>query len=236
MRRAPVLRLLASLAFLASLISLHGCAGRVADPTTAEVSSALSLETVPAPPPISPEGAVRFLVWCWEQRRDSRYGEVLTADFQFRFEPVDSAGNSYRGLPLTREDELLIARHLFSTGTPVLPPARSIEVHFSPLTALPDPRPGKTAEFHRVIRVMYDLMVVTPRTFYHPGGSMTFFLVRGDSAQVPDDLRARGWTPDPSRWWIERWDEGTVPPPPGPRMGADAPRQLQWSEVKLLYR
>lgn len=41
-------------------------------------------------------------------------------------------------------------------------------------------------------------------------GAMRFFLVRGDSALIPEDLAKRGVGADPNRWYIERWEDETV--------------------------
>ena len=40
-------------------------------------------------------------------------------------------------------------------------------------------------------------------------GNTTFYLVRGDSAQIPPDLKARGFVPDATRWYIERYEDKT---------------------------
>ncbi|MEO5617021.1 MAG: hypothetical protein ABIS67_04565, partial [Candidatus Eisenbacteria bacterium] len=41
-------------------------------------------------------------------------------------------------------------------------------------------------------------------------GAARFFVVRGDSALIPDDLVQRGFTADANRWYIERWEDETI--------------------------
>jgi len=36
---------------------------------------------------------------------------------------------------------------------------------------------------------------------------LNFFVVRGDSAQIPPQLMARGFRPDTTRWYIERLED-----------------------------
>ena len=33
--------------------------------------------------------------------------------------------------------------------------------------------------------------------------------MRGDSALIPQQLKDRGFGPDPNRWYIERWEDKT---------------------------
>jgi hypothetical protein len=68
--------------------------------------------------------------------------------------------------------------------------------------------------------------------------------VRGDSARIPQVLRDRGYGPDSTRWWIDRWEDA---PPPGGRAGLAArtdaagpfqampSRLFTIAEIKQLY-
>ena len=67
-------------------------------------------------------------------------------------------------------------------------------------------------------------------------GAASFYLVRGDSAQIPPDLQARGLRPDRSRWWIERWEDETLRVPGRPGMATMPGRSITFGELKMLYR
>jgi hypothetical protein len=47
----------------------------------------------------------------------------------------------------------------------------------------------------------------TDGTTQHGEGQSRWFVVRGDSAQIPQELKDRGFTQDPGRWYVERWLE-----------------------------
>ncbi len=89
-------------------------------------------------------------------------------------------------------------------GGGALPPLRAIHVSFvgRPVVA-GDPRPGKDARWHRIVRTG----VVLAATAIRDGrplerlvrGDATFYVVRGDSARVPRELVARGFRPDSAR-------------------------------------
>ena len=51
-------------------------------------------------------------------------------------------------------------------------------------------------------------VIVSPDD-YHVTGVSRFYVVRGDSVQIPADMVARGFAPDPNRWYIERWEDET---------------------------
>jgi hypothetical protein len=168
-----------------------------------------------APTPSSPAGVVKLFEWCWQNQDISRYEEIFTDDYRFAFAEGDSAGQPYRQSPYTRETELTNVGGLF-VGDSDHPPASSITLNLDPsMISLPDPRPGKDPNWHRSIRTHVDLKVEIDRG----GGSIDaqivvgnalFFLVRGDSAAIPPELLARGFTHDPTRWWIERWEDETL--------------------------
>jgi len=167
-----------------------------------------------------PVDIVRSFVRCWTKQDANAYAELFTDDFRFVFAPNDSAGNPFKGRPWLREDELSMAWHLF-VGGGVLPPARDIRLTTGQhLVAMPDPRPGKDPRVHRSIAVPVDLWIMFRERHGRPGfrfvsGRAVFYVVRGDSAQIPADLIAQGVRPDSTRWWIERWEDNTA--------GANAP-------------
>ena len=41
-------------------------------------------------------------------------------------------------------------------------------------------------------------------------GSLLFFLTRGDSAAIPQQLIDRGLKPDSTRWWLDRMEDETL--------------------------
>jgi hypothetical protein len=158
----------------------------------------------PPPLPDSPRGVMKLFEWCWEHRAITEYRELFTKDFRFVFATADSTGNAYLEHGWTREDELASAKNLFQGGNASQPAATQIILNFDAnLIALPDSRPGKIDPWHKEIFTRVDLTIdtdVTTRSL----GSARFFVVRGDSAQIPADL---GLLPDPNRWYIERYEE-----------------------------
>ena len=168
------------------------------------------------PAPSSPAGVIRLFEWCWENRAIDEYETIFTDDFRFLFATGDSAGNAYRDAPWTREDELACARRLF-VGDTDHAPASDIQLDFDrTLIALNDDRPGKDPGWHRSIRTKVNLKVTIDRgagpEVNEVNGYAKFYVVRGDSAAIPPELAARGFQPDPNRWWIERWEDETLPP------------------------
>ncbi len=191
-------------AALASLL-LAGCATRVTRPVVAQDQGP------PAPIPFAPDRVLRLLEWSFDHKGIQQLAEMFSGDFQHVSSAADSAGAAFRGTPWTREDELLEAARLFSA-------ARAIDFEFDHnFVVLPDPRTASSdpiGRWHRTIRTQHRLSV-----WFRDGGRRTdyrldeFFFVRGDSAQIPDDLKASGFGPDSTRWYIQRWDEE---PNPGP--------------------
>lgn len=168
-----------------------------------------------APIPSSPAGVVKLFEWCWQNRDLSRYEEVFTDDYRFAFAEGDSAGQPYRQTPYTRETEMTNVGGLFNGSEDRLA-AKSIQLTLDKtMISLPDPRVGKDPKWHRSIRTHVDLTVDLDLG----GGSVDkqivtgnalFFLVRGDSAAIPQELVDRGFTQDSTRWWIERWEDETL--------------------------
>ena len=170
----------------------------------------------PAPVPNSPANAVKLFEWCWNNRAFQEYQELFTDDYRFIFATNDSAGNPYQGRPYTREDEMATAANLFNGGSNQ-PPAKSITLNLDRnLIALNDPRPGKLGRWHKSIRTHVDLKVEVDHgdgatEFNTVQGFALFFIVRGDSAAIPPELVAKGFHSDSTRWWIERWEDETLP-------------------------
>jgi hypothetical protein len=178
--------------------------------------STARVASTPPPVPNSASNVVKLFEWCWKNRGIKEYEEIFTDDYRFQFALGDSAGNAYRDVPYTREDELRSATGLF-VGTIDHEPASDIQLDLDKnLIPLPDDRPGKDqVTWHRSIRTKVNLKVTIDRgagpEVNEVNGYAKFYLVRGDSAAIPPELAARGFTPDPNRWWIERWEDETLP-------------------------
>jgi hypothetical protein len=198
--------------------------------------------TTQAPPADSPGGAVKLLQWCWESRDLAHYREVFSDDFRFAFALADSVGNPYWGNPWTREDELLSVEHIFDASS-------SITLVFDgDLVPQPDFRVGKSYPWHQQVHVQNLTLTIYKKdgSAYRITGGALFYIVRGDSAVIPEDLIDRGFGPDMNRWYIERWEDRTnVGASPAMALGggsaATRPRSLPgysptWGALKALYR
>jgi hypothetical protein len=53
------------------------------------------------------------------------------------------------------------------------------------------------------------LRIETDEESFQVTGDARFFVVRGDSALIPQDMLDRGFRPDKDRWYIERWEDET---------------------------
>ena len=161
-------------------------------------------------PPVadSPTNAIRRFEWGWNRRDLGRLENLLTDDFRFVFALGDSAGNVFRDDPFGREELLVCLRNLF-TGGGSAPPATSIQLVLDPtLRALPDSRPGKHPVWHKEIVTSVDLAIVTADgAEYRIMGNARFFVVRGDSALIP---QGSGLEPDSTRWFIQQWNDETL--------------------------
>ena len=200
----------------------------------------------PAPEPTSPIGVLRLYEWCWNKRDPDVYRILFTDDYQFQFAQTDSAGNAYRNRPLGRQDEIDIATNIFVRGTATEPPPASISLTFDAnLVALPDSRRGKNERVHKEIAANTLLRIEQPDIEVQ--GVTRFFVVRGDSAVLPDELLKR-FGRDSTRWYIERIDDetlnddqqGTVRAALGTRSGpasaADyAPVHVSWGRVRAFW-
>jgi hypothetical protein len=215
--------------------SILGCGGGKVSPPI-DASSVLDPGAVVAPEADSPVAAVHYLVWALNRRDASRYTEILTEDFRFAFAATDSAGNTFRDRMFTRAEESIVARKMFETGTPLSPPLSRLVVTLDrSLAATADPRPGKDARVHQVVRANLVITADTGLSSFRIYGAGLFYLVRGDSAQVPPELSARGFRADKSRWWVERWEDETMSGDAAARSSALPARSVTWGAVKVLY-
>lgn len=218
----------------------------------------------PAPVPSSAPNLLRLLEWCYNNQAIAEYRELFADDYRFIFSPIDSSGAEYTGTPWTREDELISATHLFVGGSADRPPATSIRltldknffVYADP--SFPwDPR----GRWHTNIRTQVLINIQTDDgSRIDISGAAQFYMVRGDSALIPEELRLRGFAPDSNRWYIRRWDDETAQPEAGPLAAGpadgslrsasrtadtrspalagltEAPVAVSWGYVKVFYR
>lgn len=168
--------------------------------------------STPPPAPNTPTNTLLLFKWCYENRSFAEYRELFTADYRFAFAALDTNGNQYRGDTWTRDDELESTRKLFEGGDASQPAASLITLVLDRnFRVQNDTRPGKyDPERRKTITTQVNLTIQTvDGTATNVNGKATFFLVRGDSADIPPDL---GLGPDPNRWYIERWEDQTYAP------------------------
>jgi len=169
----------------------------------------------PSPAPDSPANALRLLEWCYNNRSLAPCRELFSEDFRWLCSPLDSAGAAWRDVPWTRDDELISTTHLFIGGSADQPPASSIRLTFDRnFFVYPDPYAAPrdpSGIWHKSVRTTVTLQIGTDDgNSIEIRGRATFYFVRGDSALIPEELRGRGFGPDPSRWYIRRWDDATA--------------------------
>ncbi len=208
MRNGPVTRAPgAALVVTLALLAVPGCFNPF-NPVLARHGTS----SKPAPLPNSAIGVVNLFQWCWQNRAYDEYQEIFTDNFRFEFASGDTAGRTYLNTPWTRTDELGTAQHLFVTGTTSQPPATSITLDYTQdLSADIDPRPGKQdTTYHLLVTAQVNLRVFLADGGYEVSGPVYFNVIRGDSAIIPLELVRRGVKPDPNRWYIERWVDGTL--------------------------
>jgi len=163
-----------------------------------------------APTASSPALAIRRFEWAVNHRDIDAFDDLFSDDFEFISAGTDSTGparTTWGG-----RDTVLAALRGLLIGSPGRPPAESITLFFDQnLIAFPDTRPGKVSRWHKQIRTSVDLKVrIDPGNLVEVTGNALFFLTRGDSAEIPRDLRDRGFKPDSLRWWIDRWEDETL--------------------------
>jgi len=215
---------------LAALASLAGCSTQIVLPVAPKPDG--------APVAATPAAALGRLAWSWKHRALDPCRDLFACDYEFAFEPEDSAGVRFRGRPWTRPDELDFARHLFETGSAEAPPATYVGLDLeSDAPALADDRPGKDPRWHRRIQTPFVAVVVAPGRELRVLGFETFYFTRGDSACIPQELSDQGYGPDSTRWWIERWEDNYfVSAGAGARASQATPiRPVTIGAVKALY-
>jgi len=182
------------------LVLIASCSKSSKKPTDPEL---------PVPPtPNSPQNALKLLEWCWDQRKADTYRDVFTDDFLYDFASSDTIG-----ITINRTEELAIAENLFTQGVLGQPAATGIVFGLdNVLVVTDDDRPGKNPVHHKRIATNVRLIVNTPGTDYSTSGAAVFYVTRGDSALIPADLVARGFTADSTRWYVDRWSDVTVCP------------------------
>ena len=197
-----------ALAAAGLLVTLAGCF----NPFSPEVLSQRVTST--APTPNSPQNAVKLFEWCWVNRGVDEYRELFTDDYVFISAGTDSAGNQSREIQARRDDEVQTAENMF-IGSAERAPAEQITLLFDKnLVPFPDSRPGKNSKWHKQIRTSVDLKVrIDSGNTVEVTGNALFFLTRGDSAAIPQELINRGFKPDSLRWWIDRWEDETLAGP-----------------------
>jgi hypothetical protein len=208
--------------------------------------------TEPPPTPGTPGDLLRLLEWCYENRNAFVYRELFDDQYRFVFGALDPDGNAYRSVPWSRFDEVESTTHLFQGGDAYQPAATSITILLDRnFRITEDPyHPGSA---HKLIRTSVTLKVVTDQE-REITGFANFFLVRGDSATIPDELRQRGFQPDPNRWYILRHEDDTFHeetlvsapwsragpagslPIPAPRPASVAVAATSWGGLKYAYR
>lgn len=206
----PLRSATALLALAVLAVGLAGCF----NPFQPLVSSSRGVSS-PAPVPNTPANAIKLIEWCYNNRDADVYREVFTDDYVFVFGLTDTAGNAYRDRPYRREDELESATNLF-VGGGGSPPASRITLTFDrTLIALGDSRPGFNPRWHKSILTNVNLSVQISdgdnQSSLEVTGKARYYVVRGDSARIPDELVQRGFRPDSTRWWVERWEDETLP-------------------------
>ena len=230
---------LAFLLLVASALTVAGCFNPFRPD---ELSGGISK---PPPRPDTPGNTLRLLEWAYNKRAIAEYSELFTADFRFVFGALDPLGNAYQDqTPWGREDELASAIKLFENSA-------SISLALDPsFTLRRDPRPGKDPGWHKAIRTTQQLTVVDMDGVRRDvGGTSLFFLVRGDSALIPQELKDKGFGPDPGRWYIDRWEDESPVEPGGITAGGAAdlrarlagssrtmPDWVTWGYIKARWR
>jgi hypothetical protein len=192
----------------------------------------------PPPQPNSAINVIRVFEWCWDNRDPTLLRDIFTADYTFVFGFADSAGNPYRNRPFSREDELESANNLFVRGNGSEPPANSISLDFDQsMIALPDSRRGKNGKWHKEIATSTLLRIDTDATDFDVQGFTRFFVVRGDSVLLPQELIDRKFKQDSTRWYIEQIQDETLGEVAARvRATAMPSRALTWGFIRALYR
>jgi len=158
-----------------------------------------------APIANSPRNALALLEWSWDQRDVAAYRTVFTEDYLYDFAVSDS---QLVGVHIDRAQELVIANHLFVQGAPGHPAATGISFGLdNVINFQADDRPGKDATVHKRATSNVRLVVNTPGPDYSITGTAIFYLTRGDSALIPQELIDAGARRDSTRWYVDHWTD-----------------------------
>jgi len=165
-----------------------------------------------APPPVdeppaasSPAGAVQRFAWGFNHKDVEVVSGLLSDDFQFISAGTDSAGNPSR-VPYDRSWFVVALAALRDSSSTV-----SLDVDQN-LVPFPDTRVGKDPRFHKQVRTSVNGSVrfADPSRMVEITGNLLFFLTRGDSAAIPQQLISGGVGPDSTRWWVDRMEDETL--------------------------
>jgi len=165
-----------------------------------------------APPPVdeppaasSPAGAVQRFAWGLNHKDVEVVRGLLSDDFQFITAGTDSAGNPSR-VPYDRSWFLVALAALRDSSSTV---SFIVDQNLMPF---PDSRVGKNPAFHKQVRssVHVSVRLKAPDGSVDITGNLLFFLTRGDSAAIPQELIDRGVKPDSTRWWLDRMEDETL--------------------------
>ena len=245
------LRPLAALSLLAAALLSSGCF----NPFSPRIGTGVG-RSKPPPVPSSAPGVLRLFEWCYNQKAAVEYRELFTDDFEFVFSPVDSAGAPYRGVKFRREDELISTTQLFLGGSADQPPASNIQLtldkNFFVLRDQDFLETDPLGRWHKTIHTQVLLNITTSDgSLIEVSGAAKFYMVRGDFALIPAELKDRGFGPDSNRWYIRRYDDETVPDVGGGALSPAAPglyrgaapleatrtaEVASWGFVKAFYR
>jgi len=205
---------------LLALSALSGCVESSAPWGPATVAST-------SPGNSTPELAIRSVEWSWNHRSVETYQVLFAEDYRFAPSTLDP----YGGDAWIRDDEIIFAQHFFIEGTATEPLPTSIQLAFNPkLTIEDDSRPGKDPRWHKYVRTALSLLVIDTDKQTNVRGFADFYLVRGDSAQVPP-----GFLRDSTEWYIARWEDDTGNNGGGPAQAMPM-KNPTLGNIKALYR
>jgi hypothetical protein len=188
--------------------------------------------TAAAPVADSPANAVRLVEWCWSHLDSDAYRLAFSDDYVFVFGSLDPDGNAYRDTPWTRHDELISFDHLVHGGGENQPAAQSVTAILDHnFVATSDARYPASSRWRKLIRTAYTVRVVG-REPMMGNGFANFFLVRGDSASIPEEMRQQGFGPDSARWYVTRWEDAGF----GEGLRSAPASSVSWGTIKARYR
>lgn len=171
------------------------------------IAASTARVAIAQPTPDSPANALALLQWCWQNRDITHYHQLFADNYQYYFDGGNPAGLPYLMTPWSRTDELASAANLFSGGS-TLAPASSATFTFVDGPNFQATEGNVGYPWHQEFVAKWTLDITcTDGSALHGEGLSKWIMVRGDSAQIPQELKDQGFTPDPNRWYIERWLE-----------------------------